>query len=182
MNYEQLSKELSYMLRHAPEEYGIELDQNGFTSLDNVIAALQEESRWNNISINDIKKAIDCSSKKRHEIVGNRIRAIYGHSINQKIESVEKIPPNYLYHGTTHKAAEIIKEEGLTPQARQYIHLSEDKETALEVGKRRESNPVLFQIDSKLAYQEGIKFYHGNENIWLSEVVPSRYLKIVTLK
>lgn len=33
-----LSKLLSYILRHKPEEYGIVLDENGYTSVDELIS------------------------------------------------------------------------------------------------------------------------------------------------
>ena len=33
----RLSKLLSYILRHKPEEYGIALDENGYTNVDDLI-------------------------------------------------------------------------------------------------------------------------------------------------
>lgn len=35
MNYVQLSKEISYALRHAPWEYELELDEEGFVDAEN---------------------------------------------------------------------------------------------------------------------------------------------------
>ena len=35
MNYLELSKEISYALRHAPWEYELELDENGWLVLNN---------------------------------------------------------------------------------------------------------------------------------------------------
>ena len=36
----RLSKLLSYILRHKPEEYGIALDENGYTNVDELIYKL----------------------------------------------------------------------------------------------------------------------------------------------
>ncbi|ECS1003106.1 RNA--NAD 2'-phosphotransferase, partial [Salmonella enterica] len=43
----------------------------------------------------------------------------------------EKIPPDFLYHGTTIRFLEILKEQGLVAGSRQYVHLSSDETTAI---------------------------------------------------
>jgi putative RNA 2'-phosphotransferase len=58
---------------------------------------------------------------------------------------------------------------------RQYVHLSLDTETALQVGKRRDADPVLLRIRALEAYKEGIRFYLGNDKVWLADTVPGRY-------
>lgn len=50
MNYVQLSKEISYALRHAPWEYELELDEEGWVNVKNLLTALNEEKRWNNVT------------------------------------------------------------------------------------------------------------------------------------
>lgn len=44
MFYEKLSKEVSYVLRHAPWEYELGLDNEGWISIDQLIDALKENS------------------------------------------------------------------------------------------------------------------------------------------
>ena len=174
--YEQLSKEISYALRHAPWEYELELDEEGWVPVVQLLAALQETGRWPNISQEDIVQMMARAEKKRHEMRGGKIRAFYGHSLPGKIKKAEQCPPPVLYHGTTHKAVQSILSTGLVPGARQYVHLSCDIATALEVGKRRDAAPVLFQVDAKRAWADGIKFYLGNEKVWLADAVPAQYL------
>lgn len=41
---------------------------------------------------------------------------------------------------------------------RQYVHLSIDEEIALQVGKRRDSEPVILKILAKKAFDSGINF------------------------
>lgn len=43
MNYEQLSKEISYALRYAPWEYELEMDQDGFVLISQLLSAINEE-------------------------------------------------------------------------------------------------------------------------------------------
>ena len=46
------------------------------------------------------------------------------------------------------------------------------------VGKRRDDNPVLLEINAKQAYADGVSFYIGNDKVWLSDNIPSKYIKI----
>lgn len=59
---------------------------------------------------------------------------------------------------------------------RQYVHLSVDIATAKEVAKRKGKDTTIPAIDAKKAYQAGVQFYLGNDNVWLSESVPSSFI------
>jgi putative RNA 2'-phosphotransferase len=177
MNYVELSKEVSYALRHAPWEYELEMDEEGFVPVSQLLSALNETGHYERpITIDDLQRMMATNDKKRHEIVGTRIRALYGHSFPMRILKTEAVPPDILYHGTTHKAVEMILKEGLKPMSRQYVHMSVDVETAMSVGQRRESNPVILVIDAKAASHDGVRFYIGNEKVWLADNVPPKYI------
>lgn len=175
-NLEKLSKEISYALRHAPWEYELEMDKNGWVSIEQLLDALHRENEWKSITQEDIEQMIDMSEKKRHEIVGSRIRAFYGHSIPMKISKIESKPPEILYHGTARRFMKSIMDNGLSPQSRQYVHLSQDVETAHNVGMRHDVKPCILKIDAKQAWKEGIIFYYGNEKVWLADEIPSKYI------
>lgn len=179
MNYQELSKEVSYALRHAPWEYELELDDNGWVGIDQLLSALKLNPKWTDVKMADLALMISESEKKRHEIVDGRIRAFYGHSVPNKILKTQAIPPAILYHGTARKVKDTILREGLKPNQRQYVHLSQDVETAMQVGKRRDSDPIIFEIDAKLAHENGVKFYLGNEKVWLADVIPPQYLDVI---
>ncbi len=68
---------------------------------------------------------------------------------------------------------------GLISKDRQYVHLSEDINTAIIVGKRRDETPIVLKIDSKQAWIDGFKFFFGNENIWLSDDIPAKYISVI---
>lgn len=176
MNYNELSKEVSYALRHAPWEYELEMDEEGWVSVSQLIDALRNELKWSDVNVDNLIKMIESSDKKRHQIVGEKIRAFYGHSIPMKIHRDEQEPPQTLYHGTAREFEKAIFENGLLPKARQYIHLSQDVETAIQVGKRRDEQPIILLIDAENAYKQGIKFYHGNEKVWLADFIPAEYI------
>ena len=90
----------------------------------------------------------------------------------------EKAPPDLLYHGTPQRFVASILANGLKPKSRQYVHLSEEKDTALQVGKRRDASPAILTIDAKRAYEDGVKFYHGNEMVWLADEIDQKYISV----
>ena len=170
MNNTKLEKKLCYALRHKPEAFDLVLDEEGFADAENVCKAF-------GIDMNTLDQIVEQSDKKRFESREGKIRALYGHSISAKIKKEELIPPKCLYHGTSRKAAEMILTDGLKPMKRQYVHLSYDAETAYDVGKRKDSNPVILLIETRKAYEEGIVFYVGNERNVLADYIPSKYIK-----
>ena len=179
MDYIKLSKEVSYALRHAPWEYELEMDDDGFVLIDQLLNSINESKSYDRpITKEDLQYIINNSDKKRHEIIDDKIRALYGHTIDNKIKKEESIPPVVLYHGTANRFLNDILSKGLLPMNRQYVHLSVDKDTALLVGKRRDNTPVLLEIDAKKAHEDGIKFYIGNDKVWLCDFVPIKYIKV----
>ncbi len=175
-----LSRVFSHALRHEPGLYNLELDNEGGAFIDELIASLNIFKKYHGtITLNDIIYLLNNSSKKRHEINGNKIRALYGHSLQKKILKTPSPPPEYLFHGTSPQHIEQIKNSGLLPMRRQYVHLSTNQEIALEVRKRKCRKPVLLKIDALKAHLENIIFYNGNEHIWLADAIPFNYIHIM---
>lgn len=176
-----ISKKMSYALRHNPDKYGIELDDEGFTDLDKFIRAMNAMHRFQpKLTREDIQFVVDHNDKKRFEMTDTKIRALYGHSVPVLIHKEKADPPDVLYHGTAHQFLDSIMELGLLPMKRQYVHLSADRETALQVGRRRDSRPVLLMVDARRANADGISFYIGNDKVWLSDPMPPEYLTVIS--
>ncbi|HLI68979.1 MAG TPA: RNA 2'-phosphotransferase [Ktedonobacteraceae bacterium] len=177
-NLVRFSKTISHALRHKPEEYGLKLDSEGWVPVDDLLAALrQRRSAWRTISQADITRIIAESEKQRFELHNGKIRAFYGHSTAERVEKPPSIPPETLYHGTTAQAAAAIRREGLRSMKRQYVHLSTDEGTARMVALRRTGRPVILRVDARKAYEQGIKFYPGNEDVWLADPVPPEFIR-----
>ena len=156
------------------------MDQNGFVLIHQLLSSINEEKKYSREIVEaDLEYIIKTSEKKRHEISGDKIRALYGHSIPMKIEKSIGNPPDILYHGTAKRFLDSILQKGLQPMNRQYVHLSVDTETATQVGKRRDNQPVILKIDTKLASLSGIAFYIGNEKVWLADSVPPQFISVL---
>lgn len=177
MSRQRLSKLVSHALRHEPWLYELELDAEGWVPMDALLTAIHEQgSEWTAIDRDALEDMIATSDKKRHEIDGDRIRALYGHSVPGRIERTRATPPDRLFHGTSPAAWKAIQHDGLHPMSRQYVHLSADVTTAEQVGRRKAPDPIVLAVDARRAHHDGHRFWHGNQLIWLAEHIPAQYL------
>ena len=175
----KLSKFLALLLRHQPERFALELDEAGWASLSRVLEILNDLSnfRWADRSdVMHVAQEGTGDGKKRFEVNAGRIRALYGHSLERRVEYKPVRPPTRLYHGTSPEALGAIRRAGLQPMGRQYVHLSPDRETALRVGSRHTPHPVLIIVRAAKAHEAGIAFYHPEEGVYLAEPIPPAYL------
>lgn len=175
-----LSKKISYILRHHPEEYNVELDEYGYTPIEDVISGINKKENLN-VTLQDIIKAVNTSDKHRFEIKSDKIRALYGHSKHLVIIKEKGTPPDILYHGTNEEAYEKIKFEGILPMSRQYVHLSTDIPTAKTVAKRRTDKAVILKIDAKAATEDNVEFFIGNSTTWLTKKIDPKYITKVDI-
>ncbi|EHO53458.1 RNA 2'-phosphotransferase [Lentilactobacillus kisonensis] len=156
----RISKRISYTLRHHPEKIGLSLDPYGRVDLKSFISHFNHHY-GTPISEALIKEIMAQSDKQRYAIEGGTIRALYGHSVPVKPLTAPKMPPKFLYHGTTHAAAKFIVDEGLKKMDRDFVHLSANQQMAVQVGKRRDPSPVIFEVAAMEAANDGGLFYHN---------------------
>jgi putative RNA 2'-phosphotransferase len=171
----RLSKFLSYVLRHDPESIGLELDEGGWVPVDALLAAAQHSGTTLDVGL--LRQVVAQGDKRRFSFSedGLRIRANYGHSIPVDLQLEPAEPPNFLYHGTAKRFLDSIRREGLQRRGRNYVHLSPDEESAVQVGSRH-GRPVVLVIEARRMHQAGHAFYRSPSGIWLTEKVPVQYL------
>ena len=166
----RISKQLSLMLRHKPEQFDLLLDEFGSADLEEVLEALRERNPQ--ITRSDILEIVHDPEKQRFEIVEDKIRAKYGHSFPVELDNEPMEPPEFLYYGTEPEVAEIIERVGLEPKGRHYVHLSLTEEVAVEIAWRRTDRPVIFRILAEKAHEAGIEFYDCGPVILTDKVSP----------
>ena len=172
----ETSKFLSYVLRHRPEEIGLELDSEGWSDIDALIAAAARNDRRLDRAL--IEEVVASNDKKRFAISGDglRIRASQGHSTaTVRIAHQPVTPPPLLYHGTASRFVAAIMHQGLRAGARHHVHLSQEYATALAVGTRH-GVPVVLCVDAAAMDAAGISFFLADNGVWLTDAVPPRYL------
>lgn len=171
-NIKKISKFLSLILRHKPETINLKLDENGWADVDELIA----KSKNIKLTKELINEVVRDDDKQRFIIEENKIRANQGHSIKVDLELKAVTPPDILYHGTATRFLDSIMQTGLSKQARQHVHLSQELETATAVGKRH-GKLVILEVDAKKMFDEGFEFYLSENGVWLTDVVGVRFLK-----
>jgi putative RNA 2'-phosphotransferase len=171
-----ISKFLSLVLRHKPETIDIQLDQNGWIDINELIAKSNKYGiQYDREILNHI---VATNSKKRFAFNDkfDKIRASQGHSVEIELGYNNQKPPEILYHGTSEKSVHSIMEKGLEKRNRQHVHLSSDTETAIKVGQRH-GKPIVFIVLAEVMYKDNFQFFISENGVWLTDNVPTRYLK-----
>lgn len=175
MNDRQLtrtSKFLSLILRHDPAKIGLTLDPQGWANVDDLLKKMD-------ISSGVLNAIVESNNKKRYSFNENKtkIRANQGHSIDIDLGLEPIEPPSILYHGTATKFLKNIFCDGIQKMKRHHVHLSEDVETAIKVGKRH-GNVIVLKIDTEMMYNDGYSFYKSENDVWLTNFVDPKYIRI----
>ncbi|CAB3749585.1 MULTISPECIES: RNA 2'-phosphotransferase [Burkholderia] len=172
----RISKYLSYLLRHAPQAIGLQLDPEGWADLDELIAGAARHGHP--LDRATIEAVCATNDKQRFALSedGRRIRAVQGHStaaVQRRYPAAQ--PPERLYHGTATRFLASIRAQGLKPGARHHVHLSADRQTALAVGSRY-GVPVILEVDAQRMHRQGHTFFIAENGVWLTDAVPAEYL------
>ena len=175
MDSQQLSKFLSFVLRHKPDSISISLDSQGWVLIDELIA--KSDASGTRFTREDLLHVVETSDKKRFSLSSDArmIRAAQGHSVAVDLGITPKEPPEILYHGTATRFVASIRAEGLKPGSRQQVHLSADEATAQRVGQRH-GKPAVFKIEALNMHRQGFKFFLAENGVWLIDHVPPNFL------
>lgn len=169
-----LSRKMSKALRHTPEEFGIELDEQGSTSIIELAEALGEP-------VVNLLTVVMEDDKGRFAINGTRIWAHSGHSTGANVPMVPLEVTGDLYHGTKASALdEIFESGGVTKQKRNFVHLSKDILTAVTVANRRSGLSVILTIDAARMVSDGLVIYTAGSAV-LTDNVPWEYIREISV-
>ena len=177
----RISKCISRILRHRPEEAGVAMDEHGWVDTEALVKALGRQGYI--VDSDCLDRMVYGNSKTRFAYNGDttKIRACHGHTVKVDVELKAARPPKFLYHGTVGENTDSIAAEGLLPMKRLYVHLSADVETAQQVAGRRKTSVgyVIYRIRSEDMMKDGYTFWQVENGIWLVKAVPPHYLDIM---
>lgn len=194
----QLSKSLSWLLRHNAHKLGLRLTSDGYVPVDTVIALNHPRFRKKGrplYTTEDVVRVVENNNKQRFRLemlVFDDdsesvlcIRANQGHSL-KGIESDELLTrltdevlsgsDLLIIHGTTRKAwEEHIRQEGLSRMKRNHIHFATGlpEKTGNDEGPRpisgmRSTSEIYIYIDGKKCAGDGVPFYRSDNGVILT--------------
>lgn len=195
----QISKSLSYLLRHGAVKEKLNIDSNGYVPLNEILKHNRIKSQ--KTTLEDIKRIVENNDKKRFSIKEGQdgtllICANQGHSISSvsaddaltPLSTLAEFPP-VVIHGTyLKKLPLILKSGGLSKMNRNHIHFTYDESPNKVISGMRTSCNVLIYIDIEKCLKEGIKFYRSTNSVILSSgdasglIRNELFLKIVDRK
>ncbi|MCY3410538.1 MAG: RNA 2'-phosphotransferase [Candidatus Heimdallarchaeota archaeon] len=173
----QLAKYLTLILRHKPEQVNAHLDSVGYLNI-----SIDELAERMQTTTSELITLVEKDEKQRFNIRDNKIRANFGHSVNISLYTEEnqlkkEDLPEILYHGTKNDNLHSIKETGLKPMERQFVHLSRTRDWALEVGRRFRGTPTIITIDVHKAKKNNVKFWNAGPKTIISTEIPCECMR-----
>jgi putative RNA 2'-phosphotransferase len=173
--YRDISRYLSRVLRHEPQDIGLSLDAQGWARIDELV----ERAGAHGVSLTRdlVLDVAERSDKQRFTCDGTgRIRANHGHTVPIDLGIEPSEPPPILFHGTAVTSIASIMSAGLIPGLRRYVHLSADTATASSVGRRR-GRPVVLRVAAGRMWAADFKFVRSANAVWLTSAVPAEFIQ-----
>jgi putative RNA 2'-phosphotransferase len=175
---DRLSRTMAGVLRHFPERFDLRVDRQGFIDLKSFVNAVQrKQHRYHWLRAHHIIAIIETDDKGRYEYRDGMIRATYAHSFDVELDAEAVGAPDTLYYPTTEEEVDIVLEVGLKPSDRRKVHLSKTVRDAVNAGRVRTPTPIILEVDSKAAAEDGIVIQKAGRTVYLTTDVPPQYLK-----
>ncbi|KIY52983.1 hypothetical protein FISHEDRAFT_34389 [Fistulina hepatica ATCC 64428] len=179
----QLSKTLSWILRHGAKSEGLAMRQDGYVKVSDLLENKRVKSQA--LTFEKLQTIVSKDKKVRFDLVFRPetegaaaiwwIKARQGHSLQdvkldlKPILSMADIPSGIAVHGTTNSAWESIAKLGLLKMGRNHIHIAQGLAGDGVVSGMRNSSQVFIYIDVQKAIDAGIKFFLSDNGVILTE-------------
>ncbi|KAJ2960960.1 hypothetical protein NQZ79_g3717 [Umbelopsis isabellina] len=187
----QLSKALSYILRHGAVKEKLNMTADGYILVNDIL----NRPKLKEYTFDDVKYVVDTNDKQRFKMQQSAdglwwIRANQGHTLaTVKVElQLIKEPLPSCVHGTFIKNWPSIEKQGLKRMSRNHIHFAPGMpgEDGVISGMRK-SCDVFIYVDMARAMADGITFQLSANQVVLTEgingILEPKYLsKVVDRK
>lgn len=191
------SKTLSWVLRHQALTLGLDIGEDGFVPLDQLIH--NSHPRLRDLTEDSIREAVVTNDKQRFTLQeregGNwYIRANQGHSIDviDPYKLLTPVNPEDLssatiIHGTYSEPwSNHIATEGLSKMGRTHIHFAKGMPSdAGVISGMRKSCDVYIHINGEKCARDGIEFFESSNGVLLTDglnnkgILPQSYFSHV---
>ncbi len=175
---EGLGRIMAGILRHFPDKYGIKLSKSGFAHIYSMVPAIKaQKHRYGFITPLHIEAIGKTDRKGRYEVnEDGDIRATYDHTIPIDLSDLPTDHiPELLFYQTTEEEFSILKETGISPSDKTYIHLSDTFRKAYVSGMFHADRPLIIGINAHdLNLTEAV--YRASNEVFLTKNIPPEFI------
>lgn len=180
---EIMSRAVLGMLRHGDQSKVVRHDCFGMFAVSDFVTVVQQrfQSIAQEVFAECLKRVTDSLiAMEKIEYHGNKVRALYGHSLRRVIVGEMKWPKTELFHATHKRHLDSILKNGLRPQGRTWVHLTSNERYATTILRNYdyEGSSVLLRVVPDLLEDFDITFRKPNSHVWLVNRVPPVGIKI----
>lgn len=170
-----LGRIITGILRHRPEKYHLEVSESGYVNIDEIVQEIRfHYRRFHFVGPSHIFAIVLTDTKGRYQLTDNKryLRATYGHTIDVDLSDLPTDGvPEVLYYPTNREEFEILRENGILPSDRRWIHLSSSDEKAYIAGLYHFDEPLLIPINSESVIAGGEIIYHAGPEVFICKFV-----------
>jgi putative RNA 2'-phosphotransferase len=167
-----LSRFLTYLLAHRPDEFGLVPDASGFISIKDLLRAVHEEPGWGYVREGHIREVLIGKDRALFVREEDRLRSVEKRW-HLDLRTPSENTPKILFIAIKRKAHVHVMEKGLSSD--RPLVLSPDRDMALRIGERRDQKPILLEVLTGPAQQQGVAF-HAFGDLYLSREIPPEFI------
>ena len=175
---DQFGRVMAGVLRHFPDRFELEIDQQGWVAAGEFIESLKHQRRhFSYLTMDHLKAVVETDPKGRYQLVDGRLRATYAHSIELELDLPTDDVPEHLYFACSQEDSNEYLEQGLYPLDRQMVHLSGTRLNALEAGRLIIGKPVVLLVDVRAAEKAEKPIMKAGTTVYVTYEVPASCLR-----
>ncbi|MGD2127326.1 MAG: hypothetical protein PVG99_14695, partial [Desulfobacteraceae bacterium] len=164
-----LSRLMIYILGHRPDEFGLVPDEDGSVTYKQLLRAIHEEPGWSYVRQGHINEVLIGKDRSLFQWEEDRIKVLE-RRWQLDPENPALSLPKVLYIAVRRRAHAHVMEKGLISET--YLVLSPVQDMAMRIGRRRDPKPVLLEVITAPALEQGVSFYPFGE-LFLTHEIPA---------
>jgi putative RNA 2'-phosphotransferase len=167
-----LSRFLIYILAHRPDEFGLVPDPAGFIPIKDLLRAVHEEPGWGHVREGHIREVLLGKDRTLFVREEDRLGAVEKRW-QWDLQTPSENTPKILFIAIRRKAHLPVMEKGLFSD--RPLVLSPDRDMALRIGQRRDQKPIMLEVLTGPARQQGVLF-HAFGDLYLAREIPPEFI------
>ena len=166
---DKLQRLMVYLLGHRPDEFGLVPATNGFVPFKELLWAIHEEPGWGYVRQGHINEVLMGRERTLFQSEGDSVRLLH-RQWRLDLETPALSLPKLLYTPIRRRAHAHVMENGL--RSERPLVLTPDRDMALRIGRRKDPRPVLVEVLTSRAREEGISIHAFGDLFVTLEIPP----------